>query len=127
MSADIAVKLSVHSLPRTEHRCRFRSVISIPAAGNGGDADGDGDGDGNGGGGERCSVGWRAKWSAESATPGVSPHRSTPTVGGGADVDVAYTRADTRATSPAVRTASRASCLTHASGPSLLGNQLGIP
>jgi hypothetical protein len=26
-----------------------------------------------------------------------------------------------------VRTASRASCLTHASGPSLLGNQLGIP
>ncbi|EZA51115.1 Histone acetyltransferase MYST2 [Ooceraea biroi] len=46
---------------------------------------------------------WRAKWSAESATPGVSPHRSTPTVAAAtttttitaaADVDgdVAYTR-----------------------------------
>jgi len=91
-------------LPRSEHRCCFRSIVSVPAAGNGGDADGDGDGDG-GNGGERCSVGWRAKWSAESATPGVSPHRSTPTVAAAAAADVAYTRADTRATSPAVRTA----------------------
>lgn len=69
------------------------------------------------------ALGWKAKWSVESATPGVSPHRSSPTTAAtaaaAAATDVAYTRADTRAS----YAYTRASCLTHAARPPLLGDR----